>query len=133
MSDAEGRPRGEPAIRTVAMPSDTNPAGDIFGGWLMSHMDLAGAVVAIPRAGGRVVTIAVDAMVFHKPVFVGDVVSFHGEVARVGRTSLQVRVEAWATRNRVAGEQVLVTAGTFTYVRVDEARRSVPIASGGAG
>lgn len=122
MQQGLGPPRGEAAIRTLAMPRDANPAGDIFGGWLMSHMDVAGAAVAVPRAGGRVVTVAVDGMAFLKPVFVGDVVSFHGEVLKVGRSSIQVRVEAWARRAR-GGEEERVTAGTFTYVAIGEDRR----------
>jgi acyl-CoA thioesterase YciA len=111
----------------MAMPADANPAGDIFGGWLMSHMDVAGAVAAIQHAGGRVVTVAVDAMTFHKPVYVGDVVSFYGELVRVGRTSMAIHVEAWARRGRGNTEE-RVTAGTFTYVAVDEDRRPHPIA-----
>jgi acyl-CoA thioesterase YciA len=122
---SEEAPRGEAAIRTVPRPADTNPSGDIFGGWLMAQMDVAGAVVAVPRAGGRVVTVAADAMVFHRPVFVGDLVSFHGEVTRVGRTSVQVRVEAWARRRN--GRDERVTTGVFTFVRVGDDRRPIPV------
>ncbi|MDX2104501.1 MAG: acyl-CoA thioesterase [Alphaproteobacteria bacterium] len=115
-------PAGEPAIRVLAMPADTNPNGDIFGGWLMSQMDVAGALVAIRRCRGRVATIAVDAMTFTRPVYVGDQVSVYGTLERVGRTSIAVRVEAFATRGRL-GETVPVTAGLFTYVAIDENRK----------
>lgn len=115
-------PRGELAIRTLAMPKDTNAAGDIFGGWLMSQLDVAGATVAMRRAQGRVVTVAVEAMSFIKPVFVGDALSCYGSVVRVGRTSVRVRVEAWARRGRGTVEEK-VTEGEFTYVAVDEERR----------
>jgi acyl-CoA thioesterase YciA len=116
-----------PTIRTVAMPGDTNPAGDIFGGWLLSQMDVGGAVLAIERARGRVATIAVDGMTFERPVYVGDLVSVYAELVRVGRTSLTILVEAWARRNR-DGDEVKVTAGRFTYVAIDERRqpRHVP-------
>lgn len=119
---SESPPIGDPAIRTLAMPADTNPNGDIFGGWLMSHMDVAGATVAIPRVGGRVVTVAVDAMTFLAPVYVGDVVSFYAVITRVGRTSIRVMVEAWSKRGRT-GAQDKVTAGSFTYVAIDENRK----------
>src|SRR5688572_15293735 len=98
-------PTGDLAIRTLAMPKDTNANGDIFGGWLLAQMDIAGATVAIARAGGRVVTIAVDGMVFHKPVFVGDGLSCYGTIERVGRTSIRVKVEAWARRARGSHEE----------------------------
>jgi len=129
MSKTENReppPTRDPAIRTLAMPADTNPNGDIFGGWLMSHMDVAGATVAIPRVGGRVVTVAVDAMTFLAPVYVGDVVSFYATIARVGRTSIRVTVEAWSKRGRT-GAQEKVTAGCFTYVAIDADRKPRPI------
>jgi acyl-CoA thioesterase YciA len=116
----------EPAIRVLAMPADTNPNGDIFGGWLMSQMDIAGATIAIARAGGRVVTVAVDAMTFLKPVHVGDIVSFYAEIIREGRSSMAVRIEAVARRNR-GGVEEKVTEGTFTYVAIDEDRRSRPL------
>lgn len=120
------KPIGELAIRVLAMPADTNPAGDIFGGWLLSQMDIGGATVAIARADGRVATIAVDAMTFVKPVFVGDIVSVHGIIEKVGRTSIRVRVQAWARRNRGNYEE-LVTQGVFTYVAVDEHRQAIPV------
>ena len=119
-------PRGTLATQTIAMPADTNPAGDIFGGWLLSQMDLAGAVVAWERASCRIATVAVDSMTFHRPVFVGDVVSCYGDVVRVGRTSIAVRVEAWALR-RGLGEHHRVTQGVFTYVALGEDRKPRPI------
>ncbi|HET6467387.1 MAG TPA: acyl-CoA thioesterase [Geminicoccaceae bacterium] len=114
--------RGVPAVRTLAMPGDTNPSGDIFGGWVLAQMDIAGGIVAAERAQGRVATIGVEAMTFHKPVLVGDVVSCYCEIARVGRTSLSVQVEIWVRRGRT-GEEVKVTEGRFTYVAIDEARK----------
>lgn len=113
---------GEPALRAIAMPGDTNPNGDIFGGWLLSQMDLAGGSIASQRSKGRVATIAIEAMTFHKPVHVGDEVSCYCEIQRVGRTSMTVKVETW-TRPRAGGAQVKVTAGVFTYVAIDEDRR----------
>lgn len=115
-----------PAVRTLAMPADTNPSGDIFGGWLLAQMDIAAGTVAHERARGRVVTVALDAMAFHAPVFVGDLVSCYAEVVRIGRTSLSLHVEAWAKRSRT-GEEVKVTEGRFTLVAVDEDRRPRPV------
>ncbi len=114
--------RGEAAVRTLAMPADTNPAGDIFGGWLMSQMDIAGAIVACQRAGGRVVTVAVDGMEFHEPVFVGDLVSCYVTITKVGGTSVTVHIETTARRGRT-GNEVKVTEGTFVYVALDDNRR----------
>lgn len=122
----ESPPMCEPAIRVLAMPADTNANGDIFGGWLMSQMDIAGATVAIARAQGRVATVAVDGMAFHKPVYVGDIVSCYGEIVRVGNTSIRVRVEAWARRARGAIHEK-VTEGVFTYVALGEDRRPRPV------
>ena len=119
MSDLRGL---QPAVRTLAMPGDTNPSGDIFGGWILAQMDIAAGTVAFDRARGRVATIAVDAMTFHQPILVGDVVSCYAEVVRVGRTSITVQVEAWAKRARMA-EEVKVTQGRFTCVAIDEQRR----------
>jgi acyl-CoA thioesterase YciA len=108
------------------MPADTNPNGDIFGGWLMAQMDLAGSVAAVRRAGGRVVTVAVEAMSFHRPVMVGDLVSCYARVVRVGRTSLRVEVDTWVERYaRSTVEKV--TEGVFTYVAVDDAGRPRPV------
>lgn len=123
------KPSGEVAIRVLAMPADTNANGDIFGGWLLSQMDIAGATVAIPRAHTRVATVAIEAMTFKKPVYVGDVVSFYGTIEKVGRTSIRVLVEAWARRNRHEAEE-LVTEGTFTYVAIGPDRKPVVIGEG---
>ena len=125
MATHEG-PRGELAIRTLAMPADTNPRGDIFGGWLLAQMDIAGGTVARERAEGRVATVAVAAMEFHEPVLVGDVVSCYAEVVREGTTSVAVRVEAWVIRHE-STERILVTEGVFTYVAIDESRRPRPL------
>lgn len=125
------KPAGDAAIRILAMPANTNPNGDIFGGWLMSLMDIAGGTVALERAGGRVATVAVDAMTFHKPVFVGDVVSCYARILGIGRTSIRVHVEAWARRSRGSVED-MVTQGCFTYVAIDDSRRPRPIEAGPA-
>lgn len=116
-------PMEEPVLRAIAMPADTNPEGDIFGGWLVSQMDLAGATVAFRRARGRCATVAIDTMTFLSPVFVGDEVSLFARPIRVGRTSISVSVEAWR-RRRDGLEAVKVTQGTFTFVAIDEQRRS---------
>jgi len=118
-----GEPHGNLVIRTLAMPSDTNISGDIFGGWLLSQMDIAGGETAVERSKGRTVTVAIEAMTFHLPVFVGDVLCCYTAVERIGRTSMAINVEAWAIR-RNTREQVLVTDGVFTYVAVDENRKS---------
>ncbi len=117
--DAAPEPRGEMAIRTHAMPRDTNPSGDIFGGWLMAQMDVAGGITAWARAKGRVATVAVQGMVFHRPVHVGDVVCCYAEIQKVGLTSITVLVEAWVIRDRMAGDRLKVTEGVFTYVAID--------------
>jgi acyl-CoA thioesterase YciA len=101
------------------MPADCNANGDIFGGWVLSQMDIAGGVVASRRAHGRVVTVAVEAMTFHRPIQIGDVVSIYGEVSRVGRTSIAVTMET-IVRRRIDPGEILVTEGTFTYVAIDE-------------
>lgn len=119
---SEDKPRGALAIRTVAMPADANANGDIFGGWVLGQMDIAGGIVASERCRGRCATVAVDAMTFLLPVYVGDVLEAHAEVMKVGRSSMTIRVEAWATR-RMSGERVKVTEGTYTYVAIDEHRR----------
>lgn len=115
-------PRGDPAVRTLAMPGDTNPAGDIFGGWILAQMDIAGGIVAHQRAQGRVATVAIEAMKFHRPVLVGDVVSCYCHIVRIGTTSLTIQVDAWARRGRT-GEEMRVTEGQFTYVAIDADRR----------
>lgn len=119
----------EATLRLVAMPQDTNPAGNIFGGWIMSQIDLAGAVAAKELANGRVVTIAVEQMTFKKPVFVGDIVSFHAKVIKVGNTSIQVQVEVIAERcsSKLYGVCVPVTSAVLTYVNVDENGEKIKI------
>ncbi len=114
---AETLPDTDPAIRTIAMPADTNPHGDIFGGWLLCQMDLAGATVAVRQAGGRVVTVAITAMAFHRPVLVGDEVSCYGSVEKMGNTSITIRIQSWARRG-TGQTAIKVTEGLFTYVRV---------------
>jgi acyl-CoA thioesterase YciA len=120
------RPHGEPLIRAIAMPADANPSGDIFGGWLMSQMDLAAANAASRRCRGRCATVAVDGMIFHQPVFVGDEVSLYCTIVRVGRTSMTIRVEAWR-RSRTDDISNKVTEATFTFVATDEDRKPRPV------
>jgi acyl-CoA thioesterase YciA len=127
---AADTPHGELSIRTVAMPADANPSGDIFGGWLLSQMDVAGGIIAHRIAQGRAATVAVDAMKFHLPVFVGDVLCCYAAVHRIGRTSIAVRVEAWAER-RNSSVRVKVTEGVFTYVAIDEHRKPRVVARPG--
>jgi acyl-CoA thioesterase YciA len=119
-------PNSELALRAIALPVFANAYGDIFGGWLLSQMDLAGSSVAHRRARGRVVTVAVTAMNFRRPVFVGDEVSCYAEIVKVGRTSLTVKVEAFARRGR-SGEKIQVTEGLFTYVAVDSKSKPRPV------
>jgi acyl-CoA thioesterase YciA len=114
----QAEPAGELASRTLAMPADTNPMGDMFGGWIMSLMDAAGAMTAMREAHGRVVTIAVSNITFHQPVKVGDVVCCYTEVQRVGRTSITLDVEVWVLRQG-QGDRVMVTSAEFTYVAMD--------------
>ena len=122
--------RAEAELRTIAMPADTNSYGDIFGGWLLAQMDLAGGAYAIQRARGRVATVGIEAMSFHSPVYVGDQVSCYCRTAQVGRTSITVHVETWARRRRGShfGESVKVTEGMFTFVALNEdgSKRLVP-------
>ena len=120
-------PDGALTVRTLAMPADTNPAGDIFGGWVMSQMDIAGAIAAVERAKGRVVTVAVEAMTFISPVKVGDILCVYTSIERVGTTSITVAVEAWVRRNRLDDRQK-VTDGHFVYVALgdDGRKRQVP-------
>ncbi len=122
----EEAPRGDLTVRTIAMPADTNANGDIFGGWVMSRMDSAGGIAGVDRAQGRVVTIAVEAMTFFRPVKVGDVLSVYTQVERVGRTSIKIHVEAWARRFRTALNEK-VTDATFTFVAIDEEGRPRPV------
>jgi acyl-CoA thioesterase YciA len=118
-----GLPDKEPTLRVVPFPADANHTGDIFGGWIMAQVDIAGSVPATRLAKGRVATVAVNSFVFKQPVFVGDVVSFYAEVIRVGRTSITVGVEVYAQRRPERVECVKVTEATLTYVAVDNNRR----------
>ena len=120
------RAHGEPAIRVTAMPADTNAYGDIFGGWLMSVMDQAAGLIAARFTRGRAVTVAMDGMQFHEPVSVGDEVSAYGEIVKVGRTSLQIEIEAWR-RHRQEENAVKVTEAIFTFVAIDDDGRPRPI------
>ncbi len=113
-------PPHSPTLRMLAMPTDTNVAGDIFGGWIMSQVDIAGSIAAYRQAQGRVVTVAVNSFVFHKPVFVGDLVSLYAEITRIGKTSITVDVVVYAERNRNQEQVIQVTEATLTYVAVDE-------------
>ena len=122
-------PRGDLCTRTLAMPKDTNPSGDIFGGWLMSQMDMAGGIHAYQVAGGRVVTVAVDAMSFHLPVQIGDQVSCYCVTRRVGSTSIAVTVETWVKRRQSSREEK-VTEGTFTFVAIDRTGSPRPVKQG---
>ena len=129
--EPDAAPRGTPSLQTIAMPADTNANGDIFGGWLMAQMDLGASVVARTRARGRVATVAVNGMAFHRPVRVGDVVSIHAEMLNEGRTSMTLGIEAWV-RRQPSGLQQKVTEATFVFVAVDEAgaKRPLPRADG---
>ncbi len=128
MADAthESPPAREPTLRTIAMPADANARGDIFGGWILAQMDLAGGSAAMRRANGRVATVGIASMSFHRPVFVGDEISAYATVSKVGRTSITVCIEVWA--RRFAGEEtVKVTEGVFTYVAIDADRKPRPV------
>ena len=117
--DMSTEPGGDLCIRTLAMPADTNANGDIFGGWLLSQMDVGGGVFASKVAKSRTVTVAIEAMNFRKPVYVGDLVSVHATLVRVGRTSITVHLEAWVRRRR-EDHSILATEGNFTYVSIDD-------------
>jgi len=122
-----------PQLRVVPMPTDTNMSGDVFGGWIMAHVDLAGSLPAARRANGRVATIAVNSFVFKQPVFVGDVLSIYTDIVKVGNTSITVNVEVYAERNQLQGETVKVTEATLTYVATDDDRRPRQIPPESAG
>jgi len=123
MSDFLELPKREPTLRVAAMPSDANYTGDIFGGWLMGQVDIAGSIPAVQRARGRVVTVAVNSFIFKQPLFVGDIVSFYTEIVKVGTTSITVAVEVFVQRNPAQPECLKVTEATLTYVAVGEDRR----------
>lgn len=118
---------GEIVVRTIAMPADTNANGDIFGGWLMSQMDIGGAVLARNIAGTRVVTVTVDKMTFVAPVYVGDLVTCYARLQRMGRTSVSIDVEAWVQRFRDGNQFTRVTEGVFTYVAIDDHGKPTPV------
>ena len=126
MTTTAEEPKGELALRTLAMPADANVSGDIFGGWVLSQMDIAGGIVAGARGNGRVATVAIEAMKFIRPVHVGDVMCVYSTVETVGRTSMGIRLEAWALRNRV-GDREKVTEALFTFVAIDENGRPRPL------
>ena len=116
-------PDKEPTIRVAAMPSDANYSGDMFGGWIMGQVDIAGSIPALHRAKGRVVTVAVNSFVFKEPMYVGDIVSFYATITKIGRTSITVDVEVYAQRDPAKPQCVKVTEATLTYVSVGEDRR----------
>ena len=118
--------RGRLTTRTIAMPADTNPAGDIFGGWVLSQMDMAAGICAGQRAQCRVVTVSLDTMSFIRPVKVGDILGVYTDIDSVGRTSINVHVEAWVRRGRI-GHREKVTEATFKFVAIDENGKSTPV------
>jgi acyl-CoA thioesterase YciA len=120
-------PQGALTLQTLAFPADTNAAGDIFGGWVLSQMDIAGGIAAAQRAKGRCATVAIDAMRFYAPVLVGDLFTVYTQIAKTGRTSITLHIESWVRRQRT-GEQILVTAGEFTFVALKETgeKRDLP-------
>jgi len=122
---ADQEPRGDLTVRLIAMPSDTNANGDIFGGWVLSQMDQAGGIAAAEAAKGRVVTVAIDAMTFLRPVKVGDVLCVYTAVDKIGRSSLKIHIEAWARRFHTHSREK-VTDATFTFVAVDDAGMARP-------
>jgi acyl-CoA thioesterase YciA len=141
MPDTETNPRAEPVhlpkgkepvLRVVPMPSDANFNGDIFGGWIMSQVDIAGSIPAVQLARGRIATVAVNSFVFKQPVLIGDLVSFYADIVRIGRTSITVAVEVYAQR-RSLHEFVKVTEATLTYVAVDDKGRPRPVNPGSSG
>ena len=128
MASQEEQPNGELTTRTMAMPADTNPSGDIFGGWVLSQMDIAGAICAGQRAQSRVVTVALNSMSFIRPVKVGDILCVYTQVKNIGRTSITVHVEAWVRRDRL-GDREQVTYGDFKFVAINEQGTPTPVPS----
>ncbi len=122
----ETGPKGELTVRTMAMPKDTNPIGDIFGGYLLSQMDIAGGIYTQKIAKGRTVTIAVDSMTFHKPLNVGDILCCYCDTIKIGKTSIAVKVEAWTIR-KFQSDREKITEGVFTYVAIDDERKPRPV------
>ena len=129
-SPGEDGPRGDLTVRLIAMPRDTNANGDIFGGWVLSQMDQAGGIAAVETAQGRVVTVAIDAMTFIRPVKVGDVLCVYTAVDKIGRTSMKIHIEAWARRFRTHFREK-VTDATFTFVAIDEEGKPRPVRTAG--
>lgn len=128
MAQDNRSPAGTLQVRTIAMPGDTNPSGDIFGGWVLSQMDIAGGTAAGQHARGRVVTVGVEAMTFHRPVKVGDILCCYADLVRQGTTSLTYHIEAWVIRSGdYQGDRVLVTEGVFTFVALDENGQKRPV------
>jgi acyl-CoA thioesterase YciA len=125
-SNSDAKPRGELTVRTIAMPADTNANGDIFGGWVMAHMDQAGGIAGVERARGRVVTVVVERMTFIRAMRVGDVLEVYTDVESVGRTSMKIHIEAWAQRFQTH-DRDKVTDATFTFVHIDDDGRPQPI------
>ena len=125
MPSSQQEPAGDLLLRTLAMPADTNPHGDIFGGWIMSQMDIGGAILAKEIAAERVVTVAVEGMTFHRPVKVGHVVCCHGKCIRIGTTSMTIKLEVWVkpVLSETPDERYCVTEGLFTYVAIDQQGR----------
>ena len=124
--EVQTEPKGKLTTRTLAMPGDANPSGDIFGGWVLSQMDIAAGICAVDRCKGRAVTIAVDAMTFIEPVNVGDVICVYSRIEKEGRTSMSIHLEAWVRRQRM-GDRVKVTDGIFTFVSLDENGKPKPL------
>jgi acyl-CoA thioesterase YciA len=123
MTRSDSLPAEDPILRVVPMPADSNPHGDVFGGWIMAQVDIAGGILAARRANGRVATVAVTSFVFKQPVFVGDVLSFYGTVVRTGRTSITVDVSVYTERSRLKAQVAKVTEATLVYVATDDQRR----------
>jgi acyl-CoA thioesterase YciA len=130
-TETKAQPKGELVYRTIAMPADANLNGDIFGGWVMSQMDLGASVVAMRTAGRRVVTAAVDGMSFHYPVNIGDLVSYYGRLESIGRTSMKIHIEVWVERMNLKGIPLMTTQAMFTYVAIDDEGRPVPVKPAG--
>lgn len=123
---SEQQAKGKLTTRTVAMPADTNPAGDIFGGWVLSQMDIAGGICASQRSQARVVTVSLDSMSFIRPVKVGDILGVYTSVSKIGTTSMTIHVEAWVRRDRI-GYREKVTEGEFKFVALDEQGNPKPV------
>ncbi|HET8731988.1 MAG TPA: acyl-CoA thioesterase [Moraxellaceae bacterium] len=125
-TDTMPSPRGTLSLQTIAMPKDANANGDIFGGWLVSQMDLAAGVAARKQARGRVATVAIDAMVFLRPVKIGDIIGCYTEILTIGRSSMKIMVEVWETDD-LSGHQTKLTEGLFTFVAIDDNGRTRPV------